>query len=52
MLGQTVHKTVVPVKNNTVNQQVVLNESLANGMYLIKLTSGADYAVFHMALER
>jgi hypothetical protein len=52
MLGQTVYKTVVPVKNSMVNQQVVLNESLANGMYLIKLTAGADYAIFHMVLER
>lgn len=52
MLGQTVYKGSLAVKNNKVNEQIVLDESLANGMYLIKLTAESDYVVFHILLER
>lgn len=52
MLGQTVYKGSLTVKNNKVNEQIILDESLANGMYLIKLTAESDYVVFHVVLER
>ncbi len=52
MLGQVVYNNKVIVHNGSINEQVQLNNTLANGMYLLNLRSGADHKVFHFVIEQ
>lgn len=52
MLGQVVYRSEVTVKNGEINQHVELPNSLANGMYILNLRSGAEAKVFHMVIEQ
>jgi len=52
VLGQTVHTATATIKNGTISEKITLDNSLANGMYLVHITSGADKAVFHMVLDK
>ena len=52
MIGQVVYNGKVSVHNGEINQHVVLDRTLANGMYLLNLRSGSDSKVFHMVVEQ
>jgi uncharacterized protein YjdB len=52
MLGQVVYKTTIAAKNGQIDEQVQLDRSLANGMYLLNLHSGAENKVFHFVLRK
>ncbi|MES2702563.1 MAG: M4 family metallopeptidase [Bacteroidota bacterium] len=52
MLGQVVYKGNAIVSNGMINETVTLDASLANGMYLLKITAGDEHAVFHIVAER
>src|SRR6185437_10448630 len=52
MLGQTIYKDAVLADNGNLNTLVTLPGSLANGMYLVSLTSGEDHMVFHVILDK
>ncbi len=52
LLGQVIYKTSVPVHNGELNERVVLDNTLANGMYLLNLRSGNENKVFHMVVEQ
>ena len=52
LLGQVIYKTVVTAHNGQLNERVVLDNSVANGMYLLNLRSGNDNRVFHMVVEQ
>ena len=52
LLGQVIYKTAVTAHNGELNERVVLDHSVANGMYLLNLRSGNDNRVFHMVVEQ
>ena len=52
VLGQVVYTQTVQVHNGVVNEQVTLGSSLANGVYLINITSPAGSNVYHMVLDK
>ncbi|MCD6013250.1 MAG: C-terminal target protein [Flavipsychrobacter sp.] len=52
MLGQVIYTGKVATQNGVINEQVKLNSSLANGMYLLNLRSGSDNTVFHFVIEQ
>jgi hypothetical protein len=52
MLGQVVYKANVTAANGDLNERVVLDRSLANGMYILNLRSGSESKVFHMVMEQ
>ncbi|MES2702562.1 MAG: zinc-dependent metalloprotease family protein [Bacteroidota bacterium] len=52
MLGQVIYTDAVTARNGNVNARVSLDASVANGMYLVKVTSGDEHVVFHMLLRR
>jgi len=52
MLGQVVYKEQIKTPNGMVDEQVQLGSSLANGMYLLNLRSGAGNSVFHFVIEQ
>jgi Zn-dependent metalloprotease len=52
MLGQTVYSATSEAINGNVNAQISLNNTLANGMYVVKVASGEDNAVLHMILNK
>ncbi len=52
MLGQTIYTKTSTAKNGSVNEQVDLPKTLARGMYLVSVTSGADHVVFHVSVEK
>ncbi len=41
MLGQSVYKNTAMAHNGNINEQVQLNSSLANGMYILNVRSGS-----------
>ncbi len=52
LLGQVIYKTAVTAHNGELNERVVLDHSVANGMYLLNLRSGNDNRVFHIVVEQ
>jgi len=52
MLGQTIFKKTVVVTNNVINEHIVLNKSIANAMYLVKIAYGDDHQIFHVVIDR
>ncbi len=52
MLGRSVYNQVVRVVNGKVNQTVVLDNSLANGVYLLSVTTGSSHRVYHVVVEK
>lgn len=52
MLGQVVYKTVTVAENGNLDKKVALGSDIANGTYLVTVTSGEDHAVFHLVLNR
>jgi hypothetical protein len=52
MIGQVVYRSNPIVHNGLVNEKIELAGSLANGMYLVTIRSGAENAIFHMVVEK
>ncbi len=52
MLGKTVYRNEVLIKDGIINELVLLNSSLANGMYLLNVRSGTENKVFHFVVEQ
>jgi hypothetical protein len=52
MLGQVVYRGVLQARNGTIDTQVQLDNTLANGMYILTLRSGNEQKVFHFVMEQ
>jgi hypothetical protein len=52
MLGQVVYATKLQTVNGDINQQVQLDKSLANGMYILNVRSGSENTTFHIVIEQ
>ncbi len=52
MLGQVIYTNKVMTQNGVINEKVQLGNSIANGMYILNLRSGAENKVFHMVIEQ
>jgi uncharacterized protein YjdB len=52
MLGQVVFSGKVNARNGKVNEQIQLNNTLANGMYMLNMRTANDAQVFHFVMEQ
>ncbi len=52
MLGQTIYTQSYTARNGEVYDHIILNREIANGMYLVSVTSGTTHTVFHMVLNK
>jgi hypothetical protein len=52
MIGQVVFSGKVDVRNGKVNEQVQLNNTLANGMYMFNMRTATESKVFHFVMEQ
>ncbi len=52
MLGQTIYTRSIAASNGKINQQVNLGNTIANGMYLVSITSGDGHVVFHVVIDK
>jgi Zn-dependent metalloprotease len=52
MLGQTVYSKTITASNGKINQQIDLGNTIANGMYLVSITSGDGHTVFHVVIDK
>ena len=52
MLGQVIFKQNATTRNGSLNEQISLSNSLANGMYLLNVSSGTEHKVFHFVIEK
>jgi hypothetical protein len=52
MLGQVVYRGSLTARKGRVDQQIKLDNTLANGMYLLNLNSQTEHLVFHFAMEQ
>jgi hypothetical protein len=52
MLGQVVYNNKVMSHQGKLNEQVQLNNALANGVYLLNVHSGSANNVFHFVVEK
>ncbi len=52
MIGQVVYKNTLMAHNGAINEKIQLSNTLANGMYILNLHSGAEQTVFHMVIEQ
>ena len=52
LLGQIVYASYLKVENGMVIENVILNQNLVNGVYLVNIAGGVDKTVFHIVIER
>jgi hypothetical protein len=52
MLGQLVYQGSGLVENGNINEQVILDGRLANGMYLLNVKTASGDNVFHFVIEK
>jgi len=52
MLGQVVYKGTTTAHNGVLNQQVQLSNNLANGMYMLNISTANDHKVFHFVVKQ
>ncbi|MCD6011455.1 MAG: surface protein [Flavipsychrobacter sp.] len=52
MLGQRIYTGNVTVRNGVVNETVKLDNSVANGMYMLTFRTGGESKVFHVVVEQ
>jgi glycine rich protein/type IX secretion system substrate protein/Ig-like domain-containing protein len=52
MLGQVVYKNTITAYSGNINEQIKLNNSLANGMYILNVRSGTENSAFHFVMEQ
>ena len=52
MLGQTVYKKQLVLQDGIINESIHLSNDIANGMYLLSVTSENDVRVFHIVIEQ
>jgi len=52
VLGQTVYTQLAQAHSGELSERITLSNTLANGMYIVNLTSGEDNVVFHVVLDR
>jgi uncharacterized protein YjdB len=52
MLGQVIYTTKVVAKNGAINEKIQLNNTPANGMYMLNLRTTSENKVFHMVIEQ
>ena len=52
MVGQVVYRNTFSANGGKVDEQISLNSTLANGMYLLNMRSGDQNDVFHFVIEQ
>jgi hypothetical protein len=52
MLGQAVYTNTVQSKDGSLNEHVKLSNTLANGMYMLNVSTGTDRKTFHFVLKQ
>jgi len=52
MLGQVIYNAKVMVHGGVINEKIQLDHSVANGMYILNLSSATDNRVFHVVIEQ
>jgi hypothetical protein len=52
VLGQVVYSSNVMTHNGIIDEKVQLNNSIANGMYVVSIRSANESKVFHMVVEQ
>ena len=52
VLGQIVYKSKIIAPGGKINEKVSLNNTYANGMYLLTVTSGSENKLFHFVIEK
>jgi hypothetical protein len=52
VLGQKVYQSDASVLNGILNEKIMLDNVLANGMYTVTVTTGAGSVVFRMILDK
>ncbi len=52
MLGQVVYSNTAIATGGKLNETVLLKNTIASGMYLLKVSSGDDSQVFHVVIEQ
>jgi len=51
-VGQIVYKEDASLENGIINKEVILNNNLANGIYLLRVSGDAGYKVIRFVLDR
>jgi hypothetical protein len=52
MLGQVVYKKTIQAQSGNINEQVQMDNTIANAMYIVSVRLGAEQKVFHIVIEK
>jgi hypothetical protein len=52
LLGQVIYKGYAEVQNGNMSKHITLDPAVANGNYLVTITSGTDQVVYHMVVTK
>lgn len=52
MLGQVIYKSSLPVQNGSIDAYIQLSNNLANGMYMLRISTGDDNKTFRFVIGR
>ena len=52
LLGQVIYRNKVIAQSGKLNETIILNNSLANGMYILNVQSISGNRTFHFVVEQ
>ena len=52
MMGQVVYRNKAMIRGGKLDEQLILDNTLSNGMYLLNFRSGSDNRVFHFVIRK
>ena len=52
VLGQVIYHSKVTALGGRLNETIILNNTLTNGMYIMNVQSGTEKMVFHFVMEK
>jgi hypothetical protein len=52
MLGQVVYKNSFIAYNGRIHEQVIMDNTIANGMYILSLSTASEHKVFHVVVGK
>jgi hypothetical protein len=51
MMGQAIYSKALQTRNGVIDERIILDNNIANGVYLLSIRKGGDSRIFHVVIE-
>lgn len=52
LLGQNIYSQIFEIQNGILNHQIILGSQIANGIFLVNITSGAEHYIYRIVVDK